>query len=269
VDEAVAEFLEWGERLGRKPATLARYGFTLKQFPDPLHATREEVEAWWKRRFEVDKVAPATMQNELACLRTFYRWAQKFDHRDDDPTRRLDSPHVDNTNPRPVPRAEIIRALAACDERGSPDLRRAIALGAYAGLRISEVAALDWAKVDIDGRQMWVRGKGGKERLVAIGPKLLDELLPKPEKGGNVVRAGLPAYRTDTLQRRVNRFFDTLGIPHTFHNLRARYVTQGIADSGDIFAVSRAVGWASIETAKHYAVLADDALQRIAAAAER
>ena len=36
-----------------------------------------------------------------------------------------------------------------------------------------------------------------------------------------------------------------------------------------INAVSRAVGWATIETAKHYAALSDDAVQRIAIAAGR
>lgn len=264
--DPVANFLAWAEhdRL-RSPNTIARYRVTLAQIPDPLRATVEDIEAWWASRY--DKAA-ATRQNELACLRSFYRWATKFDHRPDDPTRRLDAPKVDNAYPRPIGRSDLTRALDACDEREAPDLRRAIALGAYGGLRVSEAAALDWSDVDLDKRLIYVRGKGRKERLAGISTRLLDEILPA-RASGNVITGGAAAYGADTLQRRVNRHLAALDIEATFHKLRARYVTQGIADTGDIYAVARAVGWASIETAKHYAALSDDALHKIADAASR
>lgn len=262
----VEDFLTWAERDRlRSPATLARYRTVLAQIPDPLGATVDQIEAWWATRF--DKAA-ATRQNELACLRSFYRWATRFDHRPDDPTRRLDAPKVDNAFPRPIGRADLARALDACDERGTPDLRRAIALGAYAGLRVSEAASADWSHVDLDSRLMRVRGKGRKERLAGVSPRLLDEVLPAMPRG-NIVTAGGRTYSADTLQRRVNRHLASLDIDATFHKLRGRYVTQGIAETGDIYAVARAVGWASIETAKSYAALSDDALHRIAAAASR
>lgn len=265
-NDVVTDFLTWAERDRlRSPATLARYRTVLAQIPDPINATVEDVEAWWATRY--DK-APATRQNELACLRTFYRWATRFDHRPDDPTRRLDAPAVDNAFPRPIGRTDLQRALDACDEREAPELRRAIALGAYGGLRVSEAASLDWTQVDLDKRLLYVRGKGRKERLAGISPRLLDEILPALPKG-NVVTAGGRVYTADALQRRVNRLLTSLDIDATFHKLRARYVTQGIADTGDIYAVARAVGWASIETAKHYAALSDDSLHRIAAAAAR
>lgn len=261
----VEQFLHWAERdRNRSPHTIARYRAVLDQIPDPLAATVEDIEAWWATRY--DK-SPATRENELACLRTFYKWATRFDHRADDPTRRLDAPAVDNAFPRPIGRTDLQRALDACDERDTPDLRRALALGAYGGLRVSEAAALDWADVDLDKRLLYVRGKGRKERLAGISPRLLDEILPATK--GNVVTAGGRVYTGQTLQRRVNRHLERLGIDATFHKLRARYVTQGIADTGDIYAVARAVGWASVETAKHYAALSDDALHRIAAAASR
>ncbi|MET0590555.1 MAG: tyrosine-type recombinase/integrase [Naasia sp.] len=264
--DPVADFLDWATRAGRSPHTLSRYRITLAQIPDPLNITREAVEEWWKRRYE-DGAAPATRANELACLRTFYKWALRFDHRIDDPTRRLDAPPVDNAYPRPIGRSDLQRALDACDEKDAPELRRALALGAYGGLRVSEAASLDWDIIDLDNRFMRIRGKGRKERIAGLSPKLLDEILPNT--GGNVVMAGGNPYSADTLQRRVNRHLKGMGVEHTFHSLRARYVTQGIADTGDIFAVSRAVGWSSIETARSYAALSDDALHRIAAAASR
>lgn len=266
MDNHIEDFIQWAERDRlRSPATLARYRAVLSQIPDPLNATIEDIEGWWAGRY--DK-SPATRQNELACLRSFYKWATRFDHRADDPTRRLDPPKVDNAFPRPIGRSDLKRALDACDERNVPELRRAIALGAYGGLRVSEAASLDWEHIDLDRRFLRVRGKGRKERLAGLSPVLLDELLPEL-RAGNVVTAGGRVYTADALQRRVNRHLSALGIDATFHKLRARYVTQGIAETGDIYAVARAAGWASIETAKSYAALSDDALHRIAAAASK
>ena len=276
----VDEFLTWAERdRMRSPHTIRRYRATLKslaEIADPTTATIEDVDKWWNGRIDVVRrdgtVAPraaASRSNELACLRTFYRWMTKQDHRPDDPTRRLDAPNVDNAFPRPIGRADLARALESCDERNVPEIRRAIALGAYGGLRVSEAATLTWADVDMDSRMIYIRGKGRKERISGLSSKLLDEILPVIQGGGNVVTAGGRTYTPDALQRRVNRHFTALGIDATFHKLRGRYVTQGISDTGDIYAVARAVGWASIETAKSYAALSDDALHRIADAASR
>jgi len=263
----VDDFIHWAERIRRSRHTIARYKAVLSQFPDPPRATRDEVEAWWETRAHL---APASQENELACLRTFYKWATRFDVRPDDPTRRIDAPKVDNAYPRPIGRSELARALEVCDERGAADLRRAVALGAYGGLRVSEAAALTWKGVDLEKRMLRFRGKGSKERLSALSPRLLDEILPDLEPDVNVI-TGLKGkeYSADTLQRRVNRLLGSVTEGLTFHKLRARYVTQAIADTGDIFNVAKAVGWASIETAQHYAEVSNDALHRIAAAASR
>lgn len=258
--EGVSAFLEWAERdRKRSPNTLVRYAAVLAQIPDPLHATREQIEAWWASRYDM---SAATRANELACLRSFYRWATKFDHRADDPTRRLDAPKVPNHVPRPIGEADLAKLLAGAADQ--PDMGRAIALGAYAGLRVSEVAGLDWRDVDIEQRRLYVRGKGGKERVFGLSPVLLDKLLP--ETAGNVVTAGGRPYTGATLQRRVNRFMAAQGVEHTFHDLRKRGATLAIAKTGDVYAVAKAFGWSSVETASAYAVVGDEALDRIAAA---
>lgn len=258
------DFYTWAERdRKRSPNTLARYRAVLGSLGhrgvDPLAATLEEVEAWWATRYPLSE---ATRANELACLRTFYRWATRFGHRDDDPTRRLDAPRVPNHVPRPIGEADVRRLLAAAED--VPDLRRTLALGAYAGLRVAEAAALDWSGVDEEARRIYVRGKGGKERVFGLSPVLLDMLLPRVE--GNVVTAGGTPYSATVMQRKVNRFIERQGIEHTFHDLRKRAATLAIGKTGDVYAVAKAFGWSSVETASHYAVVSDEALDRIAAA---
>ena len=265
IADPIEHFLVWCARdRGRSVRTIARYRITLTTAEDAcgnlITADIADLEEWWESRYGH---APATRANELACLRSFYKWATRFDHRPDDPTRRLDPPKIPNHIPRPIGEADLSRLLGELTA-DAPDLRRAVALGAYAGLRVSEVAGLSWADVDQDRRRIYVRGKGGKERAFGLSPVLLDKILP--ETVGNVVTAGGDPYTGAVLQRKINRLMSRHRIGHTFHNLRARAATLALAKGENTFAVAMAFGWSSVETAKSYAVVGDEALDRIAAA---
>lgn len=260
-DPVVEAFIRWADLdRNRSTATIARYRAVLAQIPDPLNASREQVEAWWNSR--LDK-SPATRTNELACLRTFYKWATRFDHRTDDPTRRLDAPKVPNLVPRMVGRTDF-EALLGPLTADAPDLRRAYALGGYAGLRVSEAAAQDWTNVDLEARRLYVRGKGQKERPVPISAVLLDYLLPRPPFGGNVVTGGDQPYSAATLQRKINRHMARHGINHTFHDLRKRGASIALSRGASPMAVKTMFGWSSMETVSHYAVVGDSELDQIA-----
>lgn len=262
---ATERFVEYARRDRlRSPNTLARYRAVFADMEalgiDPADATVADVERWWDSRLEK---SPATRANELACLRAFYKWATRFDHRPDDPTRRLDAPKVSVKVPRPIGRTDLEQCLAAARD-ADPALARALALGAYGGLRVSEAAALDWSDVDTESRRMYVTGKGRKQRLVPLGVILLDELLPKVD--GNVVRAGEVPWSADTLQRKVNRFLAAQEVSHTSHDLRKRGASRALASGASPLAVAQVFGWSSIQTATHYAAVSDDELDKIAQA---
>lgn len=258
---AVDQWLAYLAQRGRSATTIRTYRSTMDSFPEPLAATLADAEAWWS---SLDDLAPRTRTRALSCVRSFYRWATRFDLRDDDPTRRLDPPSAGKRLPRPMGRAEMMRVMASAPE----DVRRAVALGGYAGLRVAEAAALDWSDVDVDARRIYVRGgKGDKDRAVGLSGLLLDELLP--DTGGNVVRAGAKAYTADALQRRCNRYIRAAGVDATFHKLRSRYATVTLAATGNLLAVSRALGHSSPSVTAIYAATSDADLDLIAEAAAR
>lgn len=261
---ATDDWLDYLVKRNRSTHTIRAYGTTLDHYVrvvgDPLAATLDDAEAWWDT---LAGHAVTSRQRALSCIRSFYAWAVRFDLIERDPTRRLDAPTQGRRLPEPIGRADLIRLLTAAPD----DLRRAIALGAYAGLRVSEVATLDWADLDTESRRIRVRGKGDKDRAVGLSPLLLDELLP--DVGGNVVSAGGKAYTGGTLQRRVNRFIAAQGVNGTFHRLRARFVTVALANGAPLLSVSRAVGHASPTTTAIYALTADTDLDLIAEAVTR
>ena len=245
------------------PNTIATYRRTFNAFPGIEDANMDVVEAWWNGR---TGKAVATRRNELSAVRSFYAWARRWGHRPptDDPTHRLDPPKSGRKLPHPIGREDFQRLLAATEG----ETRRAICLGGYAGMRVAEVAALHWSDVDTDMRRIYVRaGKGDKDRAVGLSPLLLDALLPV--SGGNVVRAGLPAYSANSLQQRVNAAIRRAGVQGTFHGLRARFATVAVASTGNLLAVSRALGHSSPATTAIYAATADSDLDLIAEAAAR
>lgn len=261
MDPLSNSFMQWCEGERQPPNTVASRARVLRSVGNAGTATREQIEQWWTTRRDL---SPGTRANDLANLRAFYKWAQRWEHRPDDPTLRIDAPHVVNGLPRPMSRHDLHTLLAALPD----DLRRAVALGAYAGLRVSEAAALHWANVDIETRQIRViDSKGSKSRAVPLGPILTDHLLP--DVGGNVVMAGAQPYSAATLQRKANRAIRTNGIDATFHQLRHRYGTIAYQATGDLVAVGRAMGHSSIVTTQIYAAANDDVAAKIAAAVER
>ena len=256
-----AAYLEYLAAEHTPANTVAARARVLRSIGNAGTATREDVEAWWATRRDL---SPATRSNDLANLRAFYKWCRRWEHRDDDPTTRLDAPKVDKGLPRPLSRADLHRLLAVLPD----DLRRAVALGAYAGLRVSEVAALHWHDVDIEARRARIlHGKGGKSRLVALGAVLIDQILP--DTGGNVVTGTPRAYTAATLQRRINRAIRRAGIDATFHQLRHRYGTLAYQATRDLVAVGRQMGHSSPVTTAIYAAASDDVADAIAEAVAR
>lgn len=261
-DRLSLAWLEWlrAER-DVAPATVKARERALRSLGNAGTATREEVEEWWETRRHLSR---ATRNADLSHLRVFYAWCRTWDHRTDDPTARIRAPKMPKGLPRPVSRADFLRLL----DQLEPNMRRAVCLGGWAGLRISETAVLDWSDVDEDAHRIRVEdSKGGKTRVVGAHAVLLDSLLPNT--GGNVVTAGGKPYSVDVLSRRVNRAIRRAGVDATYHQLRHRFATIALAETGNLLAVSRALGHSSPATTAVYAELADTDLDRIAAAVVR
>lgn len=260
MDNLSEQHIAWLERQNdRAPNTLASRARVLRSVANAGTATREDLETWWESR---SHLATGTRAVDLSHLRDFYRWCQMFDHRTDDPSIRLRPPRVTNAVHRKIDNAAVSRLILALPA----DLARAVMLGAFAGLRISESAALDWSDIDTGDDVLIVRrSKGGKSRSVPVSPDLIRRI-SEGENVGNVVTAGGTAYRADQLQRRLNRAMKAHGCEFTSHDLRHRWGIAAYRSSNDLLAVAEMMGHSSVNTTKIYASADSEAKRRIAAA---
>ena len=86
--------------------------------------------------------------------------------------------------------------------------------------RVSEAARLHWTDLDLEARRARIHhSEGGKSRLVAISPVLVDALLPDTD--ANVV-TGTEHEDSPAVLRRVNRVIRAACVDATFHQLRCR-----------------------------------------------
>lgn len=260
MDDLSTEHIAWLERQNDRAAnTLAGRSRVLRSVSNAGEATREDIELWWESRANR---ATGTRAVDLSHLRDFYRWCQMYDHRADDPTVRIRAPRVENAVHVKVSTEQILDLLEVLPD----DLARAVHLGALAGFRVSESAALDWVDVDTGDDVLVVRrSKGGRSRAVPVSPDLVRRIGP-PLPSGNVVTHGGEPYSAAQLQRRLNRAMRAHGCEFTSHDLRHRWGIAAYRASHDLLAVGEMMGHSSVNTTKIYAQADSEMKRKIAAA---
>lgn len=110
--------------------------------------------------------------------RRFFRWLHATGRRADDPAAALPKVRKTRPHPRPCPDVHIYAAMCAANDVERLMLR----LGAEAGLRLSEIAAVhsrDVLEGDA-GPSLIVRGKGDKQRIVPISEDLAKRITAAP-----------------------------------------------------------------------------------------
>lgn len=116
-------------------------------------------------------IARASISRKLSALRSFYRYLARENLVDAEPLSTLSSPKLEKRLPTFLTHEEMARLIEAPDASTPQGLRdRAILELLYAaGLRVSEIVALDLKDIDLVSRQIVVWGKGSKERMVLMG----------------------------------------------------------------------------------------------------
>jgi integrase/recombinase XerC len=107
----------------------------------------------------------------LSAWRAFYRHLLGVDrHQADDPTAGLKAPKSPKRLPAALSPDEAVRLVTIADEDllGARD-RAMFELAYSSGLRLSELAGLDLARLDLASGEVRVIGKGSKERIVPVG----------------------------------------------------------------------------------------------------
>lgn len=161
------------------PYTVKNYGNDIGQFLDYCESqgvgTLDRVDRALLRRYlaELDAVgyAKASIARRVAELRSFGDFLVRGDVLGQNVFRTISAPRVPKRLPQYLTVAEVESLLAVPDVSTPRGLRDSAIIEVLyaAGLRVSELAALDVGDVDLAQAQVRVMGKGNKERIGLLG----------------------------------------------------------------------------------------------------
>ncbi len=227
-------------------------------------------------------LSPATARRRISALRQFYRFLLQENVRGDDPTARLDAPKRARSLPKTLSLEEIERLIAAAETARD---RALMELLYGAGLRVSELVSLPLRAAPKPGQEhMIIEGKGGKERLVALGRPALEALaahlearagaLPKAEaqkaRAQRWLFPSASAADGKLTRRRVAQILEQAALKAGLdparvspHVLRHAFATHLVEGGADLRTVQTLLGHADIATTQIYTHVAEGRLKTL------
>jgi site-specific recombinase XerD len=268
----------------KSPRTVESYGESAAQFvaylvehglptrPDAIR--REHVEGYLRDLTERERSA-ATVALRFRSLRVLFNWLVDEQELAESPMARVKAPTV-ALQPVPVLSADHVRAmLRACAGRDFDDVRDAALLLVYfdTGARLSEIANLRAADLDMAQEVAHVMGKGARGRAVPFSVTVkaaLNRYLRQRThhraarsewlwlgKRGRLQGRGI----VQALQRRA----DSAGIAgFHVHVLRHTFAHNWLSEGGQEGDLMRLTGWQSRTMLQRYAASAADDRARAA-----
>jgi integrase/recombinase XerD len=252
-------------------ADLADAGAFLAARGTPLAAADQATLRAYFESLAAQGLSARTAARRLSALRQFFRFLYRERVRPDDPTAELDRPKPGRRLPRTLTVGEVERLIEAAASAPPPEGLRDAALIELlygSGLRASEVIALPRAAFSAETEALLVRGKGGKERLVPLGPRARAAVAAMLAAGGGGAGRGKPPSRwlfpargasghltRQTLGHIVKRAAAAAGIdparvsPHVLRHAFATHLLEGGADLRSLQAM---LGHADVATTEIY-----------------
>ncbi len=208
-------------------------------------------------------LGPSSLALRMSALRSFLDWQVSQGMLSANPAKGISTPR----NARHLPKnmdVDEVNQLLEIDLNDPLAVRdRAMLETMYGGgLRLSELVGMDCRHVDLDAGEVWVVGKGSKERRVPIGGTAvtwLQHWLPLRESFAPQDDAMFVSSRgTRISARNVQKRFAEWGIKQGVashihpHKLRHSFATHLLESSGDLRAVQELLGHANLSTTQIY-----------------
>lgn len=157
---------------GCSERTLRYYELVLKNFmlavPKMIDAvTTDDIRLWMALRARRDGVTKTTQDNERRVLNSFFNWAVENDLILRSPMRTIKKVRQDKQVRKPFSDVEIEKLRYAA--QGDVRLTAMLEVMLSTGVRVSELVGMDQAQ--LDGDEIVVYGKGGKERVVYLNAR--------------------------------------------------------------------------------------------------
>jgi site-specific recombinase XerD len=261
IKDAVDATVARREREGRAKTTINALYRLLRRFEADIGGDRlvysvstAEINAWLAGLVDEKgrRLQPRTRLNHRKGIATLFSEAVRLGWCERNPVDFADRPQV--------PQAEVIPILAPPElqrllESAQGEVRAAIVLGALCGLRTSEIAQLDWARVNLEQQHIRLtKGKTGK-RLAPLPGNALEWLRPLSQPSGAVTGK----VSENQFALRVKNAYERAGVRREHNALRHSFCSYRLALTHDLARTALEAGNSPNILQKHYRELVTEA----------
>ncbi|UCC59556.1 MAG: tyrosine recombinase XerC [Dehalococcoidia bacterium] len=212
-------------------------------------------------------VARASINRKASALRSFYRYLIRENLVSDEPLATLSAPKLEKRLPTFLTHEEMAKLIEAPDTSTPQGLRdRAILELLYAaGLRVSEIVALDLNDIELSSREIRVWGKGSKQRVVLMGTPAAEALNIYIKRGRIKLKGKtqtralfLNRFGNRIVQRRIQRIIRKyarqagLELRVFPHIVRHTFATHMLDGGADLRVVQDLLGHARLSSTQVY-----------------
>lgn len=208
-------------------------------------------------------LGPASLALRLSALRSFFDWLVSQGELKANPAKGISTPKAPRHLPKNIDVDDVNRLLDIDLNDPLAVRDRAMLEVMYgAGLRLSELVGLDLKHLDLDTGEVWVMGKGSKERKLPIGRTAVTWLehwlamrdLFGPEDDAMFLSNQGRRISTRNVQKRFAEWGVKQGVNSHIHphKLRHSFATHMLESSGDLRAVQELLGHANLTTTQIY-----------------
>ena len=239
----------------------------------PAQATADDL-AGYMAHLSRAGFSARTAERRLSCLRQFHRFLVAEGFRADDPTVLLEAPARRQSLPRLLSEDEMGRLIAAATALPPP--RHLVATASVvllytAGLRVSELLAIERSSLERGERMLLVRGKGGRERIVPLSPEARRAALALIAAGppsrflfaGRDPKRSLTRQGFDLVLADAARSAGLAAGAVTPHMLRHSFASHMLANGADLRHLQVLLGHADITTTQIYTHVLPERLARL------
>lgn len=217
-------------------------------------------------------LTPASRNRKSSTLKSFFGYLFQENLIESDIASQIHSPKVPRKIPHFLSVDEMISVFKSFGQDTKPaPLEKLLFLLLYgSGLRVSEACSLTWAAIDFNQQTLRIRGKGNKERIVAL-PKSVRDLIQNLKIASETLPVDPSQYVWGAHALSTRKAYDWVrargakaGLlrPIHPHALRHSFATHLLASGANLRTLQELLGHESLQATEKYTHLGVDQLAR-------
>lgn len=209
-----------------------------------------------------------TRMRKTSSLKTFYKFLNKQNIMDDNPTQFLDTPHEKKRLPKYLTVDQSMELLESIDGKYKVRNFAIITLFLNCGLRLAELVGINLDS--INGNALRVIGKGNKERILYLNQACVDAItdylkerpadIKGPDRNALFISRNGKRISRRMVQTMVEQYLDKAGLDtdvYSTHKLRHTAATLMHQNGVDVRVLQELLGHANLSTTQIYTHIED------------